>query len=81
MGSFALMVTKVNFINTKELVRLCVVEYKKIIDIPHMVIPPPQSYKPICSQLKYWENYINFKGRRNTKLEDLPTELGRGFGM
>ena len=46
-----------------------------------MVIPPPQSYKPICSQLKYWENYINFKGRRNTKLEDLPTELGRGFGM
>ena len=80
MGSFALIVTKVNFINTKELIRLCIVEYKKIIGIPHIVIPL-QSYKPICSQLKCWENYINFKGRRNTKLEDLPTELGRGFGM
>ena len=41
----------------------------------------PQSYKTLCTQLKYWEDYINVKGHRNTKLEDLPTELGRGFGI
>ena len=70
---------KVNSINTKELIRLYQVERRKeITDIPHMGITP-QSYKTLCTQLKYWEDYINVKGHRNTKLEDLPTELGRGF--
>ena len=72
---------KVNSINTKELIRLYQVERRKeITDIPHMGITP-QSYKTLCTQLKYWEDYINVKGHRNTKLEDLPTELGRGFGI
>lgn len=72
---------KVNSINTKELVRLYQVERRKeITDIPHMGITPA-SFKTLCTQLKYWEDYINCKGFKNTKIEDLPTELGRGFGI
>ena len=50
MGSFALMVTKINFINTKELIRLCIVEYKKN-DIPHMVIPPHKAINQYAASL------------------------------
>jgi integrase len=72
---------KVSSINTKELIRLYQVERRKEITvIPHMGITP-SSFKTLCTQLKYWENYINAKGHKNTKLEDLPTELGRGFGI
>ena len=72
---------KVNSINTKELIRLYQVERRKeITDIPHMGITPA-SFKTLCTQLKYWEDYINCKGFKNTKIEDLPTELGRGFGI
>ena len=41
----------------------------------------PSSYKTLCTQLKYWEEYIKVKGHQRTNLEDLPTELGRGFGL
>ena len=41
----------------------------------------PQSFKTLCTQLKYWEDYINCKGFKKTNIEDLPTELGRGFGI
>jgi len=72
---------KVHSINTKELVRLYQVERRKeITDIPHMGITP-SSYKTLCTQLKYWEEYIKVKGHQRTNLEDLPTELGRGFGL
>ena len=72
---------KVNSINTKELIRLYQVERRKeITDIPHMGITP-QSFKTLCTQLKYWEDYINCKGFKKTNIEDLPTELGRGFGI
>ena len=54
---------------------------KEITDIPHMGITP-SSYKTLCTQLKYWEEYIKVKGHQRTNLEDLPTELGgRGFGL
>ena len=72
---------KVHSINTKELLRLYQVERRKeITDIPHMGITP-QSFKTLCTQLKYWEDYINCKGFKKTNIEDLPTELGRGFGI
>ena len=51
MGSFALMVTKVNFIHAIELIRLCIVEYKKIIDIPHMVILPHKAINQYAASL------------------------------
>lgn len=72
---------KVYSINTKELIRLYQVERRKeLTDIPHMGITH-SSFKTLCTQLKYWEDYINAKGHKNTQLENIPTEIGRGFGL
>ena len=50
---------KVNSINTHELIRLYQVDRRKeLTDIPHMGITH-QSFKTLCTQLKYWEDYIN----------------------
>ena len=48
--------------------------------IPHSGITYT-SYDNLIKKLKYWEEYINEKKHKNTKLEDLPTELGLGFGQ
>ena len=53
---------------------------KEITNIPHMGITP-HNHKSLCTQLKCWEDHINAKEHRNTKSEDLPPELGRGFGI
>ena len=72
---------KVYSINTKELIRLYQVERRKeLTDIPHLGITH-KSYNTLCKQLKYWQEYIDFHNHTNTKLEDIPTELGRGFAI
>ena len=72
---------KVNSINTHELIRLYQVERRKeLTDIPHMGITH-NSFKTLCKQLNYWEEYIKAKGHNRTALEDIPTEIGRGFAI
>jgi integrase len=48
--------------------------------IPHAGITYT-SYDNLIKKLKYWEEYIKEKKHKNTKLEDLPTELGLGFAQ
>ena len=72
---------KVHSINTHELIRLYQVDRRKeLTDIPHLGITH-KSFKTLVTQLKYWEEYINAQGHKNTKLENIPTEIGRGFGL
>jgi len=72
---------KVNSINTKELIRLYQIERsKELTDIPHMGITH-SSFKTLCTQLNYWQKYITAKGYANTKIEDIPTDIGRSFGI
>ena len=68
-------------ITTKELVQLYQQERRKeLTDIPHQGITQ-RSFDTLCHHIKYWEDYMREKGHTNTKLEDIPTELGLGFGM
>ncbi len=68
-------------ITTKELVHMYQVERRKeLTDIPHQGITP-RSFDTMCHHIKYWEDYMKIKGHTNTKLEDIPTELGLTFGM
>ena len=72
---------KVNSINTHELIRLYQVDRRKeLTDIPHVGITH-KSFKTLCTQLKCWEEYIIDQGHNSTKLENIPTEIGRGFGL
>ena len=52
---------------------------KEITNIPHQGITP-RSFDTMCQHIKYWEDYIKEEGHYNTKLEDIPTELGLTFG-
>ena len=68
-------------ITAKELIQMYQQERRKeLTDIPHMGITP-QSFDTLCSHIKYWEDYIKENGHMNTKLEEIPTELGLTFGM
>ena len=68
-------------ITCKELVQMYQVERRKeLTDIPHHGITH-QSFDTLCRHIKYWEEYMQVKGHTNTKLEDIPTELGLTFGL
>jgi len=72
---------KVYSINTKELIRLYENDRRKeLTDIPHQGITH-KSFNTVCKQIKYWETYIKEKGHSKTRLEDIPTELGRSFAL
>ena len=67
-------------INTSELVRIYLKHREKeISDVPHLGITQ-QSYDNLVKKLKYWEDYIEIKRHKRTKIEELPTELGIDFG-
>ena len=53
---------------------------KELTDIPHLGITP-RSLDTLTRHIKHWEDYLNISGHRNTKLEDIPTELGTNFGL
>ena len=72
---------KLTSINTHELVRLYTNErIKTITDIPHAGITKG-SFNNLVKKLKYWELYIEDMKHKKTKLEDIPPELGKGFGL
>ena len=72
---------KLTSITAKDLVR----EYqnlrrKEITIVPHAGITP-RSFNTLCRNLEYWEKYIAAQGFTHTKLENIPPEVGIGFGL
>jgi len=68
-------------INTKELIRLYTNERLKVItNIPHTGITT-SSFNNLVKQLSYWQKYIDSKKLSKTNLEDIPPEVGKGFGV
>lgn len=66
-------------LTTKELIDSYLkIRFQERTNIPHSGITI-SSYDNLIKKLKYWEEYINEKKHKKTKLEDLPTELGLGF--
>ena len=53
---------------------------KEITHIPHQGITQ-KSFNTMCNHIKYWEQYIEELGYKNTKLENIPTDIGRKFGL
>ena len=53
---------------------------KDLSDIPKMGIKP-KSFDRLCGQIKHWENYIQMQGHTNTKIENIPTEIGLNFAQ
>ena len=72
---------KLTSINTHELIRLYQNERRQTItDIPHQGITH-NSFATLVKHLTCWEKYINSMGYKNRKLEDIPTEVGKKFGI
>lgn len=72
---------KTTSINTKELIRIYANErMKTITSIPHQGITK-ESYNTLIKHLKYWQEFIDFKKYGKTKLEDIPPDIGKGFGL
>ena len=72
---------KLTSITAKDLVR----EYqnlrrKEITIVPHAGITP-RSFNTLCRNLEYWEKYVAEQGFTHTKLENIPPEIGIGFGL
>ncbi len=72
---------KLTSLTAKDLVR----EYqnlrrKEITIVPHAGITP-RSFSTLCRNLEYWEKYIAAQGFTHTKLENIPPEVGIGFGL
>jgi len=68
-------------INTKELIRLYTNDRLKVIsDTPHTGITKG-SFNNLVKQLTYWQRYIDEKKLSKTHLENIPPEIGKGFGI
>jgi len=72
---------KLTSITTKELIGIYLrTRFKERSDKPHTGITY-SSYDNLIKQLKYWEQYIEYKKHKKTKIENIPTEVAIGFGM
>jgi len=72
---------KTTSINTKELIRVYSNErMRTITSIPHQGITKG-SFNTLLKHLKYWQEYIDSKKHGKTKLEDIPPDIGKGFGL
>ena len=72
---------KLTSLTAKDLVR----EYqnlrrKEITIVPHAGITP-RSFNTLCRNIEYWEKYVAEQGFTHTKLENIPTDIGIGFGL
>ena len=66
-------------ITTKELINLYLKErWIERTNVPRAGITY-ESYDAIISKLKYWEDYISFCKHTKTKIENIPTEIGKKF--
>ena len=72
---------KLASITTHELIRLYQNERRQTItDIPHQGITY-NSFNTLVKHLTCWENFIKAKGYKNRKLEEIPPEVGKEFGV
>ena len=72
---------KLTSIDTHELVRLYQTERRQTItDVPHQGITF-DSFNTLVKHLKHWETFIQSQGLKNRKIEDIPTEVGKKFGI
>jgi len=72
---------KLTSINTHELIRLYQKERRQTLtNIPHQGITT-NSFNTLVKHLSKWEQYINSLGYKNRKLEDIPPEVGKSFGI
>ena len=53
---------------------------KEISNKTHVGITK-ESYRAMCDRLRYWEYYTEELGYKNTKIEDIPVEVGSKFAM
>lgn len=68
-------------LTTKELVDFYLKErYQDITTIPKAGITH-SSYDNLIKQLKHWQTYIKEQKCWKKKIEDIPTDVGRGFGQ
>ena len=51
-----------------------------ITNIPHQGITN-ESFNTLVKHLTLWESYIDAMGYKNRKIEDIPTETGKKFGL
>jgi len=66
-------------ITTKEPINIYLNQrFKEVSDIPHNGITIG-SYDALIKKLKYWEEYISYHKHTKIKIENIPTELGKGF--
>jgi integrase len=72
---------KFTSITTKELIRIYTNErIKTITSIPHQGITKG-SFNTLTKHLKYWQEYIDYRKYGKTKIEDIPPDIGKGFGI
>lgn len=72
---------KFTSINTNELIRIYTSERAKAITkIPHQGITK-ESFSTLIKQLKYWQEYVTQKKLAKARLEDIPPDIGKGFGI
>lgn len=68
-------------INTHELIRLYQAERRQILtNVPHQGITH-NSFNTLVKHLNQWEKYIESLGYKNRKIEDIPPEVGKKFGI
>ena len=67
-------------LTTKDLIDTYLkLRFKERTNTPHAGITYT-SYDNLIKKLKYWQLYIEECKHKNTKIEDIPTEIGLGFG-
>lgn len=67
-------------LTTKDLVDTYLkIRFKQRTNTPHAGITI-RSYDNLIKKLKYWEEYIKENKLQKTKIEDIPTDIGLGFG-
>ena len=72
---------KLTSIDTHELIRLYQTERRQTItDVPHQGITF-DSFNTLVKHLKHWETFVQSQGLKNRKIEDIPTEVGKKFGI
>jgi integrase len=72
---------KTHSLTTKELVKIYLNErIKTITTIPHQGITK-ESFNTLVKHLKYWQEYIESRKYGKSKIEDIPPDIGKGFGI
>ena len=73
--------TKIANITTKQLIGIYLRHrFREITNIPQAGITY-KSYDGLIRKLDYWERYITHHKHKNSKIQEIPPELGKGFAL